>query len=375
MVRGCGLNFAGVAMLVTFASPVFGASTAFRIDDLDLRDPHLYFTLLGCRDVTDISLNGFAFNSDLQTRLQTDGDSDGYLDLSLLIVFDPLDQSATGGRIRFGASSCATPLGSTTCGPIPSEQLVGLLAVNGSSGSCLATLPNTVRPYNPSVTGSNAPCFASDAMDLLLDLKTVVLPLKSARIAAVYSGSPGTELVSGLIRGFLTQTDADNTVISASTPLIGGMLLASLLPGGDPPGPNNTSCASFSDKDVGPDGVTQGWWMYFNFRASLVPYAGPHVGVYEDAERPRAISALPNPFRSHVTLDCWLAREGPARIGVFDLSGREVAELASGRLAAGPHRLIWDGRRTGELPTSPGLYMVRVSSNGRSISKRIVLLR
>lgn len=97
-----GMCFASVAMLATLANPALGASTAFRLTDLDLRDPHIFVNFLGCRDVTDTQLVGYSFNSDTQTRIQTDGDSDGFLDLSHLIVFDPLDQSGAGGAMRFG---------------------------------------------------------------------------------------------------------------------------------------------------------------------------------------------------------------------------------------------------------------------------------
>src|SRR5688572_21494438 len=47
---------------------------AFRLTDLDLRDPHLYVEFLGCRDVTDTQLVGFSVNNELQTAIQTDGD-------------------------------------------------------------------------------------------------------------------------------------------------------------------------------------------------------------------------------------------------------------------------------------------------------------
>ena len=62
---------------------------------MDLRDPHVYVIVLGCRDVTDTALLGFSVNGRLQTSIQTDADvpPDGLLDLSTLIEFLPLDQS------------------------------------------------------------------------------------------------------------------------------------------------------------------------------------------------------------------------------------------------------------------------------------------
>jgi hypothetical protein len=68
--------------------------TAFRLRDLDLRDPHVFVNFIGCRDVTDNPLAGFSVNGELQTNIQTDGDVDGDLDLSIATVFRPLDQAA-----------------------------------------------------------------------------------------------------------------------------------------------------------------------------------------------------------------------------------------------------------------------------------------
>ena len=84
--------------------------------------------------------------------------------------------------------------------------------------------------------------------------------LTDAQIAATFVGTPATSLSNGLMRGFLSEADANATLIPASVPLIGGRPLSSVLPGG------TNACPSFSDKDVGPGGVV-GWYFYLNFPA------------------------------------------------------------------------------------------------------------
>jgi len=64
----------------------------------------------------------------------------------------------------------------------------------------------------------------------------------------------------------------------------------------------------------------------------------------ESAELPEGLALLqnyPNPFSQNTTIEFTLAEPDVARITVFDLLGRMVAELANGRFGAGTHRLVW----------------------------------
>lgn len=65
--------------------------------------------------------------------------------------------------------------------------------------------------------------------------------------------------------GFLSEAVADATMVDLGA---GPVPLSSLLPGG------TGNCDSGDDKDLGPDGTTPGWWMYFNFTALAVTYTG-----------------------------------------------------------------------------------------------------
>lgn len=358
------------------SAPALAASTAFRLTDLDLRDPHMFVSFLGCRDVTDTPLVGFSFNGDLQASIQTDGDGDGFLDESWLIVFDPLDQAGPGGPIRFGESSCTAPMASTTCGPSPFESLQSLASTNSALAGCLGVLAGTTRPYNPIVTTPGPPCFVSaeaPAVTLSLLGGSMPLTLRSFHIAATYVGTPASTLVNGLMRGFLSEADADATILPASLPLIGGQPLSALFPGGDPPGTGNTNCASHSDVDLGPGGE-RGWWMYFNFTAAAAGYTGPSVSV-GPAGGARLALASPNPSRDAVALTWSLETDGPASITVHDLAGRRVATPVSGWQAAGAHRLVWDGRLESGAAAGAGLYVIRLSTAQGTVARKVALLR
>ena len=81
--------------------------------------------------------------------------------------------------------------------------------------------------------------------------------------------SPGsaTALSSGLLRGFLRESDANQIIITDPALPGGSLTLASLLAGG------SGSCSMRNDKDIHQG--ESGWWFYFNFSASQVTFTGP----------------------------------------------------------------------------------------------------
>jgi hypothetical protein len=83
----------------------------------------------------------------------------------------------------------------------------------------------------------------------------------------------------------------------------------------------------------------------------------------------------PNPFSGTTRFTVDLAAAGDLEIGVYDLTGRKVAELFHGKIAAGSHDFVWDGTRSdgGEIPS--GVYFVRAARAGRVASSKVVLIR
>lgn len=250
-------------------SAVFGAEpvTAYRMDDLDLRDPHVvtFVPLLGCFDFTDqaIPLVAPSFNETIETAITTDDDGDGLLDASFMLLFRPLDESATGGRLDTAAGQCTAPIGSTTC--VPAGPPTQLVYQTESSGLCLMTEPGSTGGYVPGIDEPSAPCFGTLAGDLVVDLSGVEVTLRDARVAATFVGTePPSSLMLGLLAGFLTEADADAILIPADTPLVGGQPLSVLLPGG------SGNCSAADDRDMH-DGES-GWWFYLNFTAQPAPW-------------------------------------------------------------------------------------------------------
>jgi hypothetical protein len=80
-------------------------------------------------------------------------------------------------------------------------------------------------------------------------------------------------------------------------------------------------------------------------------------------------SIVPNPSNGRTEIAWSLPRAGKVDLMVFDVAGREVARLASGRAAGGSHTTTWNGM------APPGLYLVRLRHDGRQTTRRIFLRR
>ncbi|WP_412067231.1 T9SS type A sorting domain-containing protein [Rubrivirga sp. IMCC43871] len=95
------------------------------------------------------------------------------------------------------------------------------------------------------------------------------------------------------------------------------------------------------------------------------------LGTVTTASAPPAAVSVrvgPNPTRSAVSIRVAPARPGPVEVAVFDVRGRRLATLYDGTLAS-ERVLRWVGDR---VPA--GVYVVRVTAGGRTVSRRVTVL-
>ncbi len=90
---------------------------------------------------------------------------------------------------------------------------------------------------------------------------------------------------------------------------------------------------------------------------------------------PAFLGASPDPASGAMTLTFALPRESVVGARVFDLAGRVVRGLGTGRFTAGTHALVWDGRGDDGQPVAPGVYFVRLDLERGSLTRRIVRVR
>ncbi len=239
------------------------AATAFRLNSLTLKDPHAFTRVFVCVDITS------QLNMQFRDAITTDTDMppDGQLDLSIASVFRPLDQAAATNNADLTFPDCTAPIATTMCTLPAGATRTPVIARNMAAGTCLGLLPMTTRASYGAITTPMGPCFVTDATPFTVNVGGVMITLSEAQFAATYSGVPATQLINGLLRGFLSEADANATILPASIAVVGGMTLAAVLAGGM----GNCRTGTGSDMDTNAAG-TRGWYMYFNFTAVTVPY-------------------------------------------------------------------------------------------------------
>ena len=104
----------------------------------------------------------------------------------------------------------------------------------------------------------------------------------------------------------------------------------------------------------------------------LEPLSG--VGVQPGTHVLSLAPLQPNPWHGARTLHFSLATAGDVKLELLDVMGRRVRTLADGVLPAGPHERMWDGLDSRGSRAAAGIYFVRLSTGGRTLTERLVQL-
>lgn len=81
----------------------------------------------------------------------------------------------------------------------------------------------------------------------------------------------------------------------------------------------------------------------------------------------------PNPARGAVRFALALPAAARVGLGVYDVSGRQVAALEPRDMPAGRWALEWPGRAADGATLGPGVYFARAVVNGRVVATRRVV--
>jgi hypothetical protein len=94
----------------------------------------------------------------------------------------------------------------------------------------------------------------------------------------------------------------------------------------------------------------------------LVPTIGLNLACY------------PNPFRESTTIKFSLDQAQNADLAVYNLRGQLICNLQSGEARAGEQELSWDGTDLQGRRVAPGLYFLRLSTGGESLSQKLIVM-
>lgn len=104
-------------------------------------------------------------------------------------------------------------------------------------------------------------------------------------------------------------------------------------------------------------------WFTVTEAVSPVPVAG---------FRDRLGPVHPNPFNPRTTVSFSLASPADIDLAIYDVRGRQIATLDSGRRAAGDYDAVWKGLRTDGSPAASGVYFARLTIRGEHDARILV---
>lgn len=81
--------------------------------------------------------------------------------------------------------------------------------------------------------------------------------------------------------------------------------------------------------------------------------------IVDDGIFVNSIKTYPNPFNPETTIEVHLIEESDVQLEIFDITGRKVKTLVSGRYSRGAYNFTWDGRDEGGKVLSSSVYLYR----------------
>jgi hypothetical protein len=100
---------------------------------------------------------------------------------------------------------------------------------------------------------------------------------------------------------------------------------------------------------------------------------GPPVSIEKETDRPASVvlhQNYPNPFNPETTIRFYLDEPRDVQVSVYELSGRKIADLASGKYTRGYHSVSFNGSGL-----ASGLYLYQLRADDFSLTRKLMLLK
>ena len=90
------------------------------------------------------------------------------------------------------------------------------------------------------------------------------------------------------------------------------------------------------------------------------------------------LSNYPNPFNPETTIIFTTENTENTELSIYNIKGQKVKQLLSnsaGKLSAGQHSVVWNGKDSSGKPAATGIYFYKISSNSGKMMKKMLLLK
>ena len=112
--------------------------------------------------------------------------------------------------------------------------------------------------------------------------------------------------------------------------------------------------------------------------SQITALVGSPAGVDDEPGLPREPTVsenYPNPLNPNTTIEFYLPARASANLEIFDIRGRLVKNLASGKFPAGSNRIIWDGENDSGRAVASGIYFYKFSTGSTVSVKQMTMLK
>jgi len=84
---------------------------------------------------------------------------------------------------------------------------------------------------------------------------------------------------------------------------------------------------------------------------------------------------VPNPFLDRASISFTIDQPSRVRMEIYDLNGRRVRSLIDEQMRASEYEMVWDGRSDFGVRVAAGVYFIRLQTERKADTQRIVLLQ
>ncbi|MCB5224005.1 MAG: M1 family aminopeptidase [Candidatus Cloacimonadaceae bacterium] len=153
-----------------------------------------------------------------------------------------------------------------------------------------------------------------------------------------------------------------------------------------PTAQGNGNCAALRmlNPDSGMDFILLGFPLYFmkpdgvrGFLQSAVTEMLNNTSTQDVATPPltSSLDVFPNPFSSSIQIQAKTISPGTLELSVYNLKGQKIRTLCSDTKNAGSHSFSFDAKDFSGKELSSGIYLVRMISGDKVLSKKISLIK
>ena len=83
----------------------------------------------------------------------------------------------------------------------------------------------------------------------------------------------------------------------------------------------------------------------------------------------------PNPFNPSTTISYSLPEDGLVELNIYNMKGQLVQTLLHEHQGIGTHRVVWNGKDSNANSCSTGMYFYKLTFNGKSIIKKMLIMK